>query len=299
MATIMAGGARRSAAPTYDRVGPRQAMALNTDPEALRRQIFEQIPGEQAVAAPTQQGSLAESFARGTSTLSGQGGNVSFGGAAAPGMAGNVRAVGTGLSALGSLAGDPTMSQIGGMLGLGGALGEAKSPTQALATMAGPALGMMGAPAGAIGLGAAALQGNVPGMINSAISLANPTLAAINALGSVMGFGTVGSALGGTPGKFNDEEGSYTPGTPGLLSNFTNKIGFGGTYSGNVAGTEGSYSSPGLGAMTSNPVSRAPSRNTGSGGGGGSLGGHSRGSGSMGGYGGGGGAGGPSSQGGF
>lgn len=269
MATIMAGGARRSAAPTYDRVGPRQAMALNTDPEVLRRQIFEQTPGEQAVAAPTQQGSLAESFARGTSTLSGQGGNVSFGGTAAPGMAGNVRAVGTGLSALGTLAGDPTMSQIGGMLGLGGALGQAKSPTQALATMAGPALGMLGVPSGAIGLGAAALQGNVSMGINSALSLISPAFSAYNALAGLVGIGTVGSALGGTPGRFNDNEGSYTPGTPGLLSNLTNSIGFGGTYSGNVAGTEGSYSSPGLGAMTSNPVSRAPNRNAGGGKGGG------------------------------
>lgn len=267
MATIMAGGARRSAAPTYSSVGPRQAMALNTDPEALRRQIFEQTPGEQAVAAPTQQGSLAESFARGTSTLSGQGGNVSFGGTAAPGTAGNVRAVGTGLSALGTLAGDPTMSQIGGMLGLGGALGQAKSPTQALATMAGPALGMLGVPAGAIGLGAAALQGNVPGMINSAISLANPTLAAINALGSVLGFGTVGSFVNSGLGN-----GPY-----GSVSWAGNTSGGGyGTYGGD-RGVGGSSGEAGIGSVafgpgddsSTGPSFTAPRRNTGSGGGGG------------------------------
>lgn len=261
MATIMAGGARRSAAPTYDRVGPRQSMALNTDPEVLRRQIF----GEQAVAAPTQQGSLSESFARGTSTLSGQGGNVSFGGTAAPGMAGNARAVGAGLSALGSLAGDPTMSQIGGMLGLGGALGQAKSPTQALATMAGPALGMMGVPSGAVGLGAAALQGNVPGMINSAISLANPTLAAINALGSVLGFGTVGSFV--NSGLGNGPYGSVS------WAGNTSGGGFG-TYGGDrgVGGSSGeagiggtAFGPGGYDSAPSAPAPRAP-RNTGSGG---------------------------------
>jgi hypothetical protein len=194
MATIMTGGARRSAAPAYQQAVPVRAQALNLDPELLRKQIAQQAE-EQAVGLPNQQGSLAESFARGTSTLSGQGGNVSFGGSASPGMAKNVQAVGQGVSALGTLAGNPTMSQFGGMLGLGGALGQATTPGQALGVMAGPALSMMGVPTGAIGLGASALQGNVPGMINSALSLANPGLAALNALGGLLGIGTIGGAV--------------------------------------------------------------------------------------------------------
>lgn len=193
MATIMTGGARRSAAPTYQQVAPVRAQALNLDPELLRKQIAQ--AEEQAVGSPNQQGSLAESFARGTSTLSGQGGNVSFGGGASPGMAGNVQAVGQGLSALGTLASNPTLSQFGGMLGLGGALGQAKTPGQALGTMAGPALSIAGVPGGLVGFGASALQGNVPGMINSTLSLANPGLAAINALSGLLGIGTIGDAV--------------------------------------------------------------------------------------------------------
>lgn len=272
MATIMTGGARRSAAPTYQQFSPQQAQALGYDPELLRRQI-----AEQAVASPNQQGSLAESFARGTSTLSGQGSNATFGGNAAPGTAGNVQAVGQGLSAIGMLAGSAEMAQIGGMLGLGGALGQAKSPGQALATIAGPALSLAGIPGNVLGLGTAAVQGNIPGMVNSALSFASPQLAALNALSGLLGIGTVGSALAGTPGKFNDEDGTYTLGTPGLLAGITDSIGYGGSYSGTVGGVNGSYANPGLGAMTSNPV-----RST-SGGSGGSFGGYGGGIGQSGG----------------
>jgi hypothetical protein len=193
MATIMAGGARRSAAPTYQATNPRQALALNEDPDLLRRQIFEQP----LAAAPSKAGglgSMSEAFGRGTNTLSGQGANASFGGT--PGVnASTVGRVGAGLSALGSLTGNADAAQLGGMLGLGGALGSAKSPTQALGVMAGPVASMMGVPAGAIGVGMGLMEGSISKTINSALSLANPALAAANALSNVLGIGTVGGAV--------------------------------------------------------------------------------------------------------
>jgi hypothetical protein len=261
----------------------------NDEVEALRRQMFDAM-SPAALAAPNQQGSLAEAFGRGSSTLSGQGSNATFGGNAAPNAASNTRAVGTGLSAIGVLSQNPELAQFGSMVGLGGALGQAKTPQQALATMAGPVAGMLGVPGSAIGFGSAALNGNVAGMVNSALSL-NPTVAALNALSGVMGLGTVGGVVAGTPGAFQ-KDGSYEPGTPGLLSTLNPNFGYGGSYSGMNQGVDGSYANPGLGSMAS-----VPSRNTG-GGSGGSIGGYGKGAGSMGGYGGGG-VGGPSSQGGF
>lgn len=272
MATIMAGGARRSAAPTYQAYNPRQALALNEDPDLLRQQIFEQANPVAPVGAPVASvgkagglGSFAESFGRGTNTLSGQGANASFGGA--PGVsAGTVGRVGAGLSALGSLTGNADAAQLGGMLGLGGALGSAKSPTQALGVMAGPVASMMGVPAGAIGVGMGLMEGNISKTINSALSLANPALAAVNALSNVLGIGTLGGAVAGTPGGFN-ADGSFTPGNMGLISNINPNIAFGRSYGTPNVGVAGSYANPPTASMVSNPV-RAPTRNTGGGGGG-------------------------------
>jgi len=269
MATIMAGGARRSAAPTYQAYNPRQALALNEDPDLLRQQIFEQAnPVAAPVAAVSKAGglgSLSESFGRGTNTLSGQGANASFGGT--PGVnAGTVGRVGAGLSALGSLTGNADAAQLGGMLGLGGALGSARTPQQALGVMAGPVASMMGVPAGALGVGMGLMQGDISKTINSALSLANPALAAANALSNVLGIGTLGGALAGTAGGFN-ANGSYDPGTMGLISNINPNIAFGRSYATPNVGVVGSYASPPTAAMISNPV-RPPIRNSGGSGGG-------------------------------
>lgn len=195
MAVIRASGARRSTAPTYDPYSPEKSEAINTiDPEQLRRQMFEYQAG--AVLDDGNVGNnLSEAFGRGFSTMEGQGGSFSGGApsAAGPGAANGVRGVGVGVSALGQLAKDPGLAQLGGMIGLGGALMGARSPAEAATTLAGPALGALGVPGPAIGLAKAAIDGDISLAVNSLIGALNPGLAAVNALGSLFGFGTVGS----------------------------------------------------------------------------------------------------------
>ena len=194
MATIQAGGGRRSAAPTYTPFKPVQSEALTADPELLRRSIFDSVTGG-VVGDSSAGNSVSEAFGRGVSTMSGQGANASTSspGSAGPNSATGARALGMGLSALGTLGKDGSLGRIGSIIGLGGALAGARSPGEALGTLAGPALGALGVPGSVLGLGTAAVKGDISMAVNSALSMANPALGALNALGSLLGIGTVGS----------------------------------------------------------------------------------------------------------
>lgn len=191
MATIYAGGSRRSANPTYTPFRPTTSVADNSLEQQLYQGIAANTPT--TVTAPR----LSEAIGAGTLTTTGSGnGNISFGGTPAnPSMAGDARTIGGITSVLGSLSGNANLGQVGGILGMAGALGEAKSPQQALGVMAGPALSLMGAPGGAISLGRAAIDGNTSLAINSIIGLANPTVGVLNGLASLFGLPTIGEVM--------------------------------------------------------------------------------------------------------
>lgn len=191
MATIYAGGSRRSANPTYAPFRPTTSVADNSLEQQLYQGIVANTPT--TVAAPR----LSEALGAGTLTTTGSSnGNISFGGTPAyGGMAGDARTIGGITSALGSLSGNANLGQVGGILGMAGALGEAKSPEQALGVMAGPALSLMGAPGGAVSLGKAALEGNTSLAINSIIGMANPTIGVLNGLASLFGLPTIGEVM--------------------------------------------------------------------------------------------------------
>ena len=218
---LMAGGGRRSAAPTY---APRAALtsgAIAQDDELVRQLVQAFQPA--AVATATSTPSISELLGQGSSVIdiSGQGGpsmgaaDSSADGGVSPGTVG---AIGTGLSALGAISGNASLGQIGGMMGLGGALGNAPSNEAALGIMGQAALGMMGVPG--VGLASNAITGNVPGMVNAAISMANPAIGAVNALAGLLGIGTLGGLFGGGPSE---------AGTPGQsdVSNATGIEGLG------------------------------------------------------------------------
>lgn len=205
MATIYAGGSRRSANPTYTAFRPTTSAANNTLEDQLRAGIAANTPT--TVAAPR----LSEALGAGTLTTTGSGkGNVSFGGTpASPGLAGDARTLGGITSALGSFSQNADLGQVGGILGLAGALGEAKTPEQALGTLAGPALSIAGLPGGAVSLGKAALDGNASLAINSIIGLANPTIGVLNGLASLFGLPTLGDLASG---KSSDSPEGYNVG---------------------------------------------------------------------------------------
>lgn len=260
MATIYAGGSRRSANPTYTPFRPTTSVADNSLEQQLYQGIAANTPT--TVAAPR----LSEAIGAGTLTTtgSGNGGNISFGGTPAyGGMAGDARTIGGITSALGSLSGNANLGQVGGILGMAGALGEAKSPEQALGVMAGPALSLMGAPGGAVSLGKAALEGNTSLAINSIIGMANPTIGVLNGLASLFGLPTIGEVMapkapttgGGRGGSFGDrgpggssgdtsaaEQGASAFG-PGLGDGDDGR-GFGG-YGGGYGGGSGNNNSGG------------------------------------------------------
>lgn len=203
---IYAGGGRRSAAPTYT---PRAALtsgAIVQDDELIRQlvQAFQPAAAAPVTAIP----SVSELFGQGSNVIdvSGGGDGVSATGDGTSGgiSPGTVGAIGTGLSALGTIGNNAGLGQIGGMMGLAGAMSSAQSNEAALGIMGQAALGMMGVPG--VGLAANAITGNVPGMVNAALAVANPGLAAVNAISGLLGIGTLGSLFGGggeggTPGQ--------------------------------------------------------------------------------------------------
>jgi hypothetical protein len=235
---IYAGGSRRGAAP---RVAQREAdrtAALGYDEDLMRQLLgsFAQQQSGQASSVASASGtavpSLAEAigsgtnvidFGDGTSATDFGGGGDSAGagaGAGAPGgiSAGTVGAIGAGLSALGALGQAPALGQVGGMMGLAGAIGSSNSNSQALGTFGQAALSAMGVPG--VGLASNAITGNVPGMVNAAISMANPAIGAANVISGLLGIGTIGSLFGGGGGD---------AGTPGQsdVSNATGIEGLG------------------------------------------------------------------------
>lgn len=196
MTPIFAGGGRRSAAPTFARVDPRQSQAIVADPDLLRRIIFGDTT-QSVVGGSSAGNSVAEAFGRGTFTESGQGsgqtsttgGNGFTGSPAAGAMASQF---GAGLSALGGLTGNQTAANIGGLLGTAGSLSQS-TPQQALGTIGMLGAQALGIPGGALAMGKAALDGNIALGINGALSLANPAFGIVNSLGSMLGLGTIGS----------------------------------------------------------------------------------------------------------
>lgn len=204
MATqILARGARRSTAPTYARVDPTRAQAQVADPELLRKQIFDTTTA--GVVGDAYAGnSVAEAFGRGSFTATGQGlgqGGYSAGtGTGSPGASAAARGIGMGVSALGALTGNPSLSAIGGLTGFAGGVAD-KGPADALGAFGSLAGSIAGVPGGVVGLGRAAMEGNVSLGIDSALSLANPAIGAINAIAGALGLGTIGSFADGLVAK--------------------------------------------------------------------------------------------------
>ena len=221
MATIYAGGSRRSANPTYTPFRPTTSVADNSLEQQLYQGIAANTPT--TVAAPR----LSEAIGAGTLTTTGSGnGNVSFGGTPGyAGLAGDARTIGGMTSALGSLSGNANLGQVGGIVGMAGALGGAKSPEQALGVMAGPALSLMGVPGGAVSLGKAALEGNTSLAINSIIGLANPTVGVLNGLASLFGLPTIGEV-------FAPKASATSPVSSGTTVGGGSTTSYGGNYSG-------------------------------------------------------------------
>lgn len=215
MAKIYAGGSRRSANPTYAPFRPAASVADN----ALEQQLYQGIAANTAttVAAPR----MSEAIGAGTLTTNGSGDyGISFGGTpASPQLAGDARTIGGIISSLGALSGNANLGQAGGVVRMAGALGEAKSPQQALGVMAGPALSLLGVPGGAVSLGRAAVNGDASLAINSLIGLANPTIGVLNGLASLFGLPTIGEVFSGRAG--NSSNGNFGHRGPGGSSGDT------------------------------------------------------------------------------
>lgn len=203
-APIYVGGGRRSAAPAYTPVAFPGTAAIGYDDELIRQLVGNMsAPTAPAVTAPVTPIAIAPGFSLPALAESiGSGSNVvDFGsptssttstGSTQGGISpGTIGAIGSGLSALGTLGQDANLGQVGGMLGLAGALGSAQSNSQALGIMGQAALGAMGVPG--VGIAVNAVQGNVPGTINSVLGTISPEVAAIN---SLMGLAT-STAMGG------------------------------------------------------------------------------------------------------
>lgn len=243
MATqILARGARRSAAPTYDRVDPTRSQALVADPELLRKLIFDTTA--QGVVGDSYAGnSVAEAFGRGSFTETGQGsaqtGNTGTASPSAPGVAAGL---GKGLSALGALTGNPSLSSIGGLTGFAGNVANA-SPSKALGAFGQLGLSFAGAPGGAVSLGRAVVNGDIAMGIDSALSLASPVGAAINGIAGLLGLGTFGSVIEGAVAR-----GRGTGGWGGYGDDSGANSAYGGAATGPAAGpglTSGMPSSTG------------------------------------------------------
>jgi hypothetical protein len=74
-------------------------------------------------------------------------------------------------------------------------LGQAKDNEQALGIMAGPALSLMGVPAGAVSLAKAAVTANPTLAVNSLIGLVSPQLGILNGIASLLGLPSIGEVV--------------------------------------------------------------------------------------------------------
>jgi hypothetical protein len=170
----------------------------------MLKQLLQASPPAAAgkITAP---GSIAENFSRGLSVQSGQGVSASFNSSGkADGTTGSLgdagrafQGIGMGLSALGVAAKDGGLAQAGGLIGTAGSVMGARNIGELGMALGPVAASKLGAPAGAFGFGAAALAGNVPGMVTSALSLANPVAGLVNAVSSMLGGPTVGKVAQG------------------------------------------------------------------------------------------------------
>lgn len=276
MATIIAGGGRRSAAPTYTPFSPMRSNAGTMDPELMLRELLRSTPPP-AAANITAPGNIAESFSRGTRTESGQGGNTSnmsnsnnsnnsntsnsnnTGSGTLSGAGRAFQGIGFGLSALGQVAQDGGLAQAGGFIGTAGSVMAARTPGQ-LAMALGPvAAARIGAPAGLFGAIAGLATGDVSRTINSLTAL-NPALGLANAISGMLGIGTIGGAVDSfmtnrtirnDEARAVAEEGRSAAANPGRTSignvnrgTFGGGVGFGGTGAAAV-GRPGGSGGPG------------------------------------------------------
>ena len=233
MATMYTPGSRRSSNPTYTPFTPTRTAAVNTVPtleEQLRSQFVAQGAQQQTP------GPLSEAIGRGLSTVSGSGADATFGGNAAPGMAGNIGRAGYATSLLGNLTQNPGLSSVGGILGMAGALGSAKSNEEALGVMAGPALSMLGVPSGAIGLAKAAVDSNPTLAVNSLLGLASPQLGLLNGIAGLFGLPSIGEVVSTAFGGGTDSPRGYNVGGSGLTG-----YGVVGRDTGGGGGRDGGY----------------------------------------------------------
>lgn len=200
MATqLYAGGARRSAAPTVI-TQPVQRSAVGFDPSLLLQVLTQsaQSATPAVMQAAGQNDAAAASVGANPATAGGAFGPAQLGQLA------SVLGIGAQLTKdneLGRLASD-----VGTAAGLGNAFGRAQAgDLKGVALSVAPALGReLGVPGPVVGFGMNAVRGDIPGMINSAIS-ANPALGLLNALGGLFGIGTIGTALAGNINETFDD----------------------------------------------------------------------------------------------
>lgn len=278
----MAGGGRRSAAPTYTPFSPMQSNAGTMDPELMLRELLRAAPPP-AAANITAPGNIAESFSRGTRTESGQGGNTgntsnsNNTGSGSLGGAGRAfQGIGFGLSTLGQVAQDGGLAQAGGFIGTAGSAMASRTPGQFAMSLGPMAAARFGAPAGAFGALAGLATGDIARTINSLTAL-NPALATVNAVSGMLGIGTIGGVVDSfmtnrtirnDEARAVAEEGRTAAANPGRTAignvnqgTFGGGVGFG---SGNTGGGRGNTGG-GFGAGTS---SNSRGGGAGSGGGG-------------------------------
>jgi hypothetical protein len=177
MSTVqLVGGGRRSAAPQYNTGIFNTTEAVSG--EQLLRLLMQNFALQPQLAAPGINPAPGSGIGNEENASDGATADNSSTGASSV-NASTIGAASQIASALGTLTGTPALSMIGSVGGLAAANANA-SPAQALGNIGVAGLSALGVPGAAISLGANAINGNMPGMVNSAIALTNPVLGAIN-----------------------------------------------------------------------------------------------------------------------
>lgn len=186
MATINmnVGGARRGTAPQFQITSPQGTAVSN-----ILAAFTNQPPAKPAPAVPQQSTSQPSQPIRSgnrDASLSNMG---NYAGTSNPLQA--VKA----LQAMAMLSGDMEAAKLAGQIGAVGQIANANTPGQVAMAVAPTIANSLGIPGGVLGLGAAAVKGDIGMGVNSALNLANPMLGAANALFGLITGTTVGSAV--------------------------------------------------------------------------------------------------------
>ncbi len=184
MATIYVPGGRRSSATTVQTQVPRGTSVSLNPAQATAPAVpsAAQILG----VLPTQSG-------RAGSMGSGNG-SIATAGASSISPR-QVAGLGTLLGSVGTLTKDSDLSKAGAGIGIASGIANAKNPTDFGMAVAPAVAAKLGVPGGVVGLGVGAAKGDVGMMATGALALANPYLAAVNALAGLFNLPTVGTMV--------------------------------------------------------------------------------------------------------